>query len=91
MKLVGIKYKEWKNDQGIVFPKYECHLVDNRRLPGMTGASVFVYDVSPKILEEDFAFVIGGEYDFVMDEGKVVAVFDCAPAPAPAHAETKGK
>ena len=77
MKLVGIKYKETEFD-GKKYPKYECHLVDNRRLPGMTGSSVFVYDVKPSVLEEEFAFAIGGEYDFVIDEGKVVAVFDCA-------------
>ena len=86
MKLVGIKYKETEFE-GKKYPKYECHLVDNRRLPGMTGSSVFVYDVKPSVLEEDFAFVIGGEYDFVIDEGKVVAVFDCAPAPV----DSKGK
>ena len=87
MKLVGIKYKETEFE-GKKYPKYECHLVDNRRLPGMTGATVLVYDVKPSILEENFAFVIGGEYDFVIDEGKVIAVFDCTPAPV---AESKGK
>ncbi len=87
MKLVGIKYKETEFE-GKKYPKYECHLVDNRRLPGMTGATVLVYDVKPSILEENFTFVIGGEYDFVIDEGKVIAVFDCTPAPV---AESKGK
>lgn len=76
MKLVGIKYKEWKSDDGKTYPKYECHLVDNRRLPGMTGATVLVYDVRPAILDDNFGFVIGGEYDFVIDEGKVIAVFE---------------
>ena len=80
MKLVGIKYKETEFE-GKKYPKYECHLVDNRRLPGMTGATVLVYDVRPSILDDNFGFVIGGEYDFVIDEGKVIAVFEVnAPA-----------
>lgn len=78
MKLVGIKYKETEFE-GKKYPKYECHLLDNRRLPQMTGATCVVYDVPLRVLEDDFTFVINGEYDFVFDDGKVIAVFDITP------------
>lgn len=88
MKLVGIKYKETEFE-GKKYPKYECHLIDNRRLPGMTGATVLVYDVKTSVLEDDFAFVIGGEYDFVIDEGKVIAVFEANVPVVSADTNTK--
>lgn len=74
MKLVGIKYKETEFD-GKKFPKYECHFLDSRRLPGMTGSTCLVYDIKLKVLEDDFEFVVGGDYDIVIDEGQVIAVF----------------
>lgn len=77
MELVGIRLVK-TTFEGQTFEKYECHLLDKRRLPGMTGSSVHVYDVRMKALEDDFCFEIGKKYDFIFDDGKVVAVYEVA-------------
>lgn len=74
MKLVGIKYKETEFE-GKKYPKYECHFLENRRLPGMTGATCIVHDIRTSVLEDDFEFIVGGDYDVIIDDGKVIAVF----------------
>lgn len=75
MKLVGIRLVK-STFEGQTYEKYECHLLDSRRLPGMTGQAVHQYDVRMKALEDDFAFEIGKNYDFVFEDGKVVAVYE---------------
>lgn len=79
MELVGIKLVETVFE-GNTYKKYECHLIDRRKKPGVTGATVHVYDVRMKVLEDGFAFKIGGKYDFLFDEGKVVAVYEVKSA-----------
>lgn len=74
MTLVGIKYKETEFE-GKKYPKYECHFLEKRRLPGMTGSTCVVHDIRTSVLEDDFEFIIGGDYDIIVDEGKVIAVF----------------
>lgn len=89
MNLVGIKYKETEFE-GKKYPKYECHCVDHRKFPGMTGSTVVVYEVRCSVLEDDFEFVLGGDYDFVCEDGKVIAVFDRVPY-VPPVAPTSGE
>lgn len=75
MKLVGCRLKETEFE-GKKYEKYECHCVDDRPLKGFEGSRVYVYEVRPNILDPDFEFQIGGNYDFVSDDGKITAVFE---------------
>lgn len=75
MQLVGIRLVK-STFEGQTFEKYECHLLDKRKLPGMAGHAVHVYDVRAKAMEDDFSFEVGKNYDFMFEDGKVVAVFE---------------
>lgn len=76
MKLVGVIYKETEFE-GKKYPKYFCQCVDSRRFPGLTGERVHEYPVRASVLEKDFSFAVGGEYDFAFDDqGNVIGVFE---------------
>lgn len=76
MKLVGIRYKETEFE-GKRYAKYECHFTDERKLPGLEGIRVQQIDIRPAMLDENFEFVVGNEYEVERDEkGKVIAVWE---------------
>lgn len=74
-KLVGVQYKETEFE-GKKYPKYICHVLDSHSYPNTEGNLTHVYDVPARILPDDFDFSVSKSYDFVIDEGKVVGVFE---------------